>query len=673
MITISEKPTKKMPGFTSLFISFDYNTAIIEALKTVPNMMYHKSLKAWETPLSLLSEVIDKLCSIDDITINWLPDKSEKTVKDIKLSKYKTKPMSHQIEAIKYGLVHDKWLLLDEPGLGKAVTLDTIVPTPSGNKIMKNIQVGDTVFGADGKPTKVIAVYPQQNLKMYEVTFSDNTKVRCCEDHLWCLNSKKRKGLIKPLKWLISNDQFKKPRHYNLYWVPRTEPVQFNTQEVPIHPYILGCLLGDGCITTNVSISSADTEIINRINSLLPTTCVCKKRNGNNYDYCIVSNERHKYNYIKRSLEQMHLYGTNSQTKFIPEQYLYNSVENRLELLRGLLDTDGYAMKENVLQFSSNSIELINGVKFLAESLGGICSQREKHPKFNGKIYNTNYILTIKIDNPQELVTLNRKKERLKPRKFTPLRRFKSIVPIDTTEGKCITVDNKDGLYLINNFIVTHNTLDIIYLAQELKKRENIQHCLVVCGVNTIKTNWRREIEKHSDLSVRILGERTTKTGNRVIGSVADRLEQLKHPIDEFFVVTNIETLRNTDIVNAINNESVNRFDMIAVDEVHACLDYDSLINTNIGELKIGDIVKNKINCQVSSYNTKTNSVEYKPIQNYNEFTSPCLLELSILGDDGQIHTIKCTPNHKIYTLNRGYVEAKNIMESDDILIDNLK
>ena len=249
MITISEKPTKKMPGFTSLFISFDYNTAIIEALKTVPNMMYHKSLKAWETPLSLLSEVIDKLCSIDDITINWLPDKPEKTVKDIKLSKYKTKPMSHQIEAIKYGLVHDKWLLLDEPGLGKS--------------------------------------------------------------------------------------------------------------------------------------------------------------------------------------------------------------------------------------------------------------------------------------------------------------------------------------------------LDIIYLAQELKKRENIQHCLVICGVNTIKTNWRREIEKHSDLPVRILGERTTKTGNRVIGSVADRLEQLKHPIDEFFVVTNIETLRSIDIINAINNESVNRFDMIVVDEVHACLDYDSLINTNIGELKI--------------------------------------------------------------------------------------
>ena len=334
MITISEKPTKKMPGFTSLFISFDYNTAIIEALKTVPNMMYHKSLKAWETPLSLLSEVIDKLCSIDDITINWLPDKPKKTIKDIKLSEYKTKPMSHQIDAIKYGLIHDKWLLLDEPGLGKS--------------------------------------------------------------------------------------------------------------------------------------------------------------------------------------------------------------------------------------------------------------------------------------------------------------------------------------------------LDIIYLALELKKRENIQHCLVICGVNTIKTNWRREIEKHSDLSVRILGERTTKTGNRVIGSVADRLEQLKHPIDEFFVISNIETFRNSNIIDAINN-GPNNFDMIVVDEVHACLDYDSLINTNIGELKIGDIVKNKINCQVSSYSTKTNSVEYKPIQNYNEFISPCLLELFILGEDGQIHTIKCTPNHKIYTLNRGYVEAKNIVESDDILIDNLK
>lgn len=125
-------------------------------------------------------------------------------------------------------------------------------------------------------------------------------------------------------------------------------------------------------------------------------------------------------------------------------------------------------------------------------------------------------------------------------------------------------------------------TLQIIYLAQELKKRDNIEHCFIICGVNTLKTNWKKEIQKHSDLSCKILGERTNKKGVTVIGGVKDRLEDLNKPIDEFFVITNIETLRNDDILKALKKNKPNKFDMVVVDEFHVCKSSQSQQGKNI-------------------------------------------------------------------------------------------
>lgn len=113
-------------------------------------------------------------------------------------------------------------------------------------------------------------------------------------------------------------------------------------------------------------------------------------------------------------------------------------------------------------------------------------------------------------------------------------------------------------------------TLQLIYLAEELKKRDNIQHCLIICGINTLKSNWKREIEKHSNLSCRILGEHITSRGNTIIKPVKDRAEELLHHIKEFFVITNIETLRSDEVMQAFQKNK-NTFDMIIVDEVHTC------------------------------------------------------------------------------------------------------
>ena len=136
-------------------------------------------------------------------------------------------------------------------------------------------------------------------------------------------------------------------------------------------------------------------------------------------------------------------------------------------------------------------------------------------------------------------------------------------------------------------------TLQLSYLAQELKLRENIQHCLIICGINTLKMNWKTEIEKHTNLSCRILGQRVNKRGRFVIDGVPQRLKQLQEPIEEFFVITNVETLRDEKIIKAILKNKHNKFDMIVFDEVHTCKSPTSqqgrnLLKLNKAKYRIG-------------------------------------------------------------------------------------
>ena len=208
-------------------------------------------------------------------------------------------------------------------------------------------------------------------------------------------------------------------------------------------------------------------------------------------------------------------------------------------------------------------------------------------------------------------------------------------------------------------------TLQLTYLAKELKERKNIEHCLIICGINTLKTNWKKEIKKHSDLSAMILGERVNTKGNTVYEGVSYRVDQLNKPIDEFFVITNVESLRDDRVVKAIN-KGPNKFDMIVFDEIHTCCSYDTIIQTNLGNLKIGDIVTNEIQCEVLSYNGTESS--YKPIINYNKFNNVTeLVELTVEDEYGKEFTVKVTPDHLIYTHNRGYIEAYKLT-NDDIL-----
>lgn len=602
MINIRIDNSVKCNGDYSLFVSFDYDTRILESIKSMPTRFYNPNSKTWEVPFNQLGVLVNKLEGFEiEITADKYISLEKKDAEIPADFTFKTKPYAHQIEGFKYGLTNDRWLLGDEQGLGKALALDTKVFTPNGYKLMKDIQVGDYVFSRSGKPTKVTAVYNHSNVEMYRITFSDGVSIDCCKDHLWQIHDQHDVKVV-DTKWFTEKDQFGRIRKDNLfskgvgsykYWIDRCEPVQFDYHTTPIQPYVLGALLGDGSLTSNsIGFTTADKEMVDNINANLREGYkLHSSESMSKIDYNIIG-IKGKQNSIKADLIKLNLWGTNSHTKFIPDVYKYNSISVRTQVLQGLIDTDGYASKDNLLAFATVSKQLCEDVRFLVESLGGTVSYSVSECGYNNKITGKCYNLTIQFDRPQLYCTLTRKKSLLKDRHFKTRRNIVSVERIENADAKCITVDNDEHLYLIDHFIVTHNTKQVIDIAVARK----VKHCLIICCVNSLKWNWRNEVYTHSNEEAWILGQQVKSNGKIVIGSNVDRLNDLKH-IDElpYFIITNVETLRYktksgrkvkrringrwaevdeycypvTEKIQALCNSG--DIGMIAVDESHKC------------------------------------------------------------------------------------------------------
>lgn len=211
-------------------------------------------------------------------------------------------------------------------------------------------------------------------------------------------------------------------------------------------------------------------------------------------------------------------------------------------------------------------------------------------------------------------------------------------------------------------------TNSIIWLAETLKRRGVIDHCFIICGVNSLKQNWKKEIEKFSTESAVVLGEYTTRNGTLRYRPMDKRAQQLKDPIEEFFVITNLESLRDDRIIEAFKKSS-NKFGMIAFDEAHKCLTGDTVVQTDNGEISLFELSRLDSLPKVLSYNKRTGKNELRQIISITKSTpEEDLLEL-ILDDGGIKRHLKCTASHKIFTTNRGWVCAKDLTEKDDIKV----
>jgi hypothetical protein len=237
-----------------------------------------------------------------------------------------------------------------------------------------------------------------------------------------------------------------------LWFIPLVSPVEFTTNtSLPIPPYLLGVLLGDGGLSTNnaVKFHKDDPFILDAIAGMLPSGMRVVR-----YDDCQYGlvNGKGKPNPLLVMLRKLGLAGTNAVAKFVPDMYLYTSAENRLLLLQGMMDTDGGPSGGGGVGsvFCTASTALRDAVVFLSRSLGGTPVRRQ--------LTNGYWQVYLMLPNGVPPFLLPRKRDLMKDRtKYQPTRCVVDIVEQEPQEMRCITVKSKDGLYVTDDFVVTHN------------------------------------------------------------------------------------------------------------------------------------------------------------------------------------------------------------------------
>lgn len=378
-----------------------------------------------------------------------------------------------------------KVLCLATAACGKSIPNSTIIPTPNGLKRVDEIKVGDYLFDRNGIPTKVLGVYPQGKQKVYELTFDDGRKAKSSVDHIWYVNKSnwedKKEFKEYTVKQLLNLNS-----SLTNFSIPCAKAVNYSEKQFPIHPYIIGAFLGEGCgLVQSLTFFSETEEIPSYIATYLGNNIKAVKSSYNKYNWKFEDSNNNK---ISSSILPKELF-FQSYDKKIPDEYKYGSIEQRLSLIQGLMDTGGAisgVQEENysslTLSFNSTSYQLILDVKEVLGSLGYISSISIKNKKEKYSI-EKNYSLIIDIPNSDKykLFKLKKKKEKtLSVEKIQQEKRYDRVAIKDIKflgyeeEMTCFLVDNDEHLFLTNDFIVTHNTRVLTERVRLLIEKRNV-------------------------------------------------------------------------------------------------------------------------------------------------------------------------------------------------------
>ncbi len=401
------------------------------------------------------------------------------------------------IATIKLG----KYPLFTGPtGSGKAQPLCSKILTPNGWITMGKIKLGDKVITQSGEPTIVNGVFPQGKKEIFKISFSDGSSTMCCKEHLWNVknfcNRNKKRGPKKNRKKIetefqtLSIDEIKNNLIYNgthkNYSIPIVNPVKFNKKELPLDPYFLGLLLGDGGLSQKtIHYSSEDDELLSYVD-LYSRSLGCSFKSEkikNNYIEGRITPIFRSYNnnIILKELKLLNLMGKKSEEKFIPDIYKYSSVEHRIELLKGLMDTDGSTTGISTT-FHTSSKLLRNDVIEIVRSLGGIATYSSKIPKYKylGKILEgrESYSVSISLNNINPFKLKRKADKYIQKTKYIPTRYITGIEYLDIMEAQCISVEDESHLYVTDDYIVTHNTV----LSRGIAKALGYDYYYLNCG-----------------------------------------------------------------------------------------------------------------------------------------------------------------------------------------------
>jgi replicative DNA helicase len=352
------------------------------------------------------------------------------------------------------------------PGMGKAQPLDAKLLTPYGWSTMGEAKVGMRVIGADGRATRVVAVHERGALDVYRVVFDDGAAVECCGDHLWLTKTKRDRASRRPGK-VRSTDEIRKTlragKHAN-HSVPFAAPCVFDDPgDLPVDAYLLGVYLGDGDSTGNVRISKPERDVLGRAAAGLPP----QDEASFSSDRMVVrrAKRNRQPSETKKALARLGLAGLGSHERFIPQAYLLASEPDRWALLRGLCDTDGFVTKAHKsIEYSTSSPALRDGFAFLVGSLGGRVTWSRKTPtyRYRGelRIGRTSFRMIVSfptggrvpVSSDKHVPKWDADAGRVAERYVV------SVEPVGQKACRCITVDREDGLYVTDEFVVTHNS-----------------------------------------------------------------------------------------------------------------------------------------------------------------------------------------------------------------------
>ena len=370
-------------------------------------------------------------------------------------------------------------------GSGKAQPVDEPVLTPTGWRTMGGLAVGDRVVNEYGKPTEVVGVFPQGDRPVARVRFSDGTETRCDWDHLWSVltrsdraeNRYMRRGRTVPIQprvltlRQIADEGLRDKRGGLLHYVSLVEPIAYDPVSLPLDPYLLGALLGDGGLTIPGLVKLHTQDDVAALVALPPGIHLAwlSSGGGGMSNYLIGGRVGRSPNAVMDALRALGLHGLYSYEKFIPPTYMLGAPEDRLALLRGLLDTDGSVSGRSSVEYATSSEQLAKDVRALVLSLGGTCSVRSRIPHYTYKgqrlAGRTSYRLTVLLPNGTNPFRVPRKADKWQPRTtYQPVRAIEAIEEDGTAECVCIQVASHGQLYITNDYVVTHNTVVFSHL-----------------------------------------------------------------------------------------------------------------------------------------------------------------------------------------------------------------